>query len=146
MSFIATMLSEIGNNWYIFAFAAIDMVVGIISYACSKKVEKHFEQGNSVGLKKWIYNLLNITYSFFLTIISMFPLLGMLGTVISLIGLGNVFENSGGDINGIQANFFLALTSTAWGILFSVLFKLINAGIQPNIEDQLEKAKKSLNM
>lgn len=55
--------------------------------------------------------------------ISIFPLLGMLGTVIGLLGL----DLASGDMDNIKNNFFIALTSTAWGIIFSVIFKVAHA-------------------
>ena len=77
-------------------------------------------------------------YTLFVTMISIFPLLGMLGTVVGLLGL----DLESGDMNNIKNNFFIALTSTAWGIVFSVIFKLIHAFIADDVEEQIEIAKK----
>ena len=76
-------------------------------------------------------------YSVFVTGISIFPLLGMLGTVFGLLGL----DLANGDMENIKANFFIALTSTAWGIIFSLLFKLLNAAYVDYIEDTIKLAK-----
>lgn len=62
----------------------------------------------------------------------------MLGTVIGLLGL----DLASGDMDNIKNNFFIALTSTAWGIIFSVIFKVGHAWIADNVEEQIETAKK----
>lgn len=67
----------------------------------------------------------------YLTILSIFPLLGMLGTVFGLLGL----DLTNGDMNNIRDNFFIALTSTAWGIIFSMVFKVADALLTENVED-----------
>ena len=38
----------------------------------------------------------------------------------------------------IKANFFIALTSTAWGIIFSIVFKILNAVIENYVDEQLK--------
>lgn len=67
-------------------------------------------------------------YSIFVNITGIFPLLGILGTVISLLGL--VSDNT--DVTG---NFYGALTSTFWGIVFAIIFKFIDGLISAEIED-----------
>ena len=77
-------------------------------------------------------------YTIFLTIISIFPLLGMLGTVFGLLGL----DLACGDIKN---NFFIALTSTAWGIIFSVFYKILDAVFLEDIESQIESVRSLKN-
>lgn len=72
-------------------------------------------------------------YNIFTGIITFYPLLGMLGTVIALI---EVAGQSAEDIPTDQ--FFLALTSTAWGIIFSILFKFVYALSQSTFERVLD--------
>lgn len=144
MSFWTTIKDSMLDNYYIVVFAVIAAVFAILSFILSLGVSKHFKKGND-ELKSFNYYLLDIIYTLFITIISLFPLFGMYGTVKSLIGLGSVFQTDG-DMNGIKSEFFLALTSTALGIIFSVIFKIINAFIQPFIENQIEKAKKTLGL
>ena len=78
----------------------------------------------------------NISYTFFVNIISAFPLLGILGTVWALlaVAVGDGFE-------GAQDNFLTALTSTAWGVLFSMVFKV---GFDPIISPDVEKYNKEV--
>lgn len=77
------------------------------------------------------------SYTIFLTIISIFPLLGMLGTVFGLLGL----DLAAGDMENIKNNFFIALTSTAWGIIFSVFYKILDAIFLDDIETQIESVQ-----
>ena len=60
----------------------------------------------------------------------------MLGTVFGLLGL----DLASGDMENIKNNFFIALTSTAWGIIFSVFFKILDAVFLDDIEKQVESA------
>ena len=85
-----------------------------------------------------IRNDLAVAYNLFLTLISIFPLLGMFGTVMGLLNVDFV----AGNMDNVKANFFTALTSTAWGIIFSIVFKIINALVANHIEAQIEEAKK----
>lgn len=80
------------------------------------------------------YRFLNMLYEIFLTGITIFPLLGLFGTVRALLGLDLT-----GDLAGAQQHFFDALTSTAWGIFFAVMFKCANAFIASWVERTLEQ-------
>ena len=146
MSFFNTMLESMSDNVLIFIALAIAVLSLGSSLYWALSVSKHFEKANGSGLKKMTYYWLDVSYTLFVATISMFPLFGMLGTVVSLIGLGNIFQTDGTDMNGIKSEFFLALTSTAWGLIFSLLFKFVNAIAQPFIENQIDKAKKALNI
>ena len=61
-------------------------------------------------------------YSLFVNLTGIFPLLGILGTVISLLG-------------NVQDNFYGALTSTFWGLVFAIIFKFLDGIISAKIED-----------
>ena len=126
MSILDTMMNSISNNGYIIGAGIGAVVFLIASLYIAHNVEKSFDNSHGQKLKNTVYYLLDVFYTLFITIISLFPLLGMLGTVFSLIDLGNVFNSENADINAIKPDFFLALTSTAWGIIFSVFFKLVN--------------------
>ena len=67
-------------------------------------------------------------YTFFLNITAIFPLLGILGTVLSLIPMVS-------DMSSIQDNFFAALTSTFWGLVFAILFKFLDSFLAPRVEE-----------
>jgi len=72
---------------------------------------------------------MNRSYAFFSNFTTMFPLLGMLGTVISLIPMVNLI---GSETTGA---FFAALTSTFWGIVAALIFKFLDSFISYKIED-----------
>ena len=70
---------------------------------------------------------LNKRYTLLINFISTFPLLGMLGTVKSLIGLASGMSDNSNELEITM--FFSALTSTAWGIIFAIVFKTFTSGI-----------------
>ena len=72
---------------------------------------------------------MNKRYALYSNLTTMFPLMGMLGTVVSLIPMVNAI---GSETTGL---FFSALTSTFWGIVFALIFKLLDASISYKIED-----------
>ena len=82
------------------------------------------------------YRKINMNYTLFITFISIFPLLGMLGTVIALLGLDMSDAEA---ISNAKENFFGALTSTAWGIIFAITFKIINARFFADVEDLIQR-------
>ena len=67
-------------------------------------------------------------YTIYMNLTGIFPLLGILGTVISLIGMV-------GNTSDIEGNFFAALTSTFWGLIFAIIFKFMDAFISPKLDD-----------
>ncbi len=67
-------------------------------------------------------------YSLFVNLTGIFPLLGILGTVASLL---TVME----DMSNAQGNFYAALTSTFWGLVFAIIFKFLDGVISAKIED-----------
>ena len=82
------------------------------------------------------YRKINSSYTLFITLISIFPMLGMLGTVLALLGLDMSTADA---ISSAKNNFFGALTSTAWGIIFAVVFKIINARYFADVEDLIQR-------
>jgi len=83
-------------------------------------------------------------YSMYTNLTGIFPLLGILGTVISLIPMVQ-------DMANMQGNFFVALTSTLWGLVFAIFFKVLDATLAPRIErnnrgidDYLEKLEATI--
>ena len=66
-------------------------------------------------------------YTMFTNLTGIFPLLGILGTVISLLPMVQ-------DIGNMQQNFFVALTSTLWGLIFAIFFKVLDGMLSPRIE------------
>ncbi len=67
-------------------------------------------------------------YVYFSNITTVFPLLGIFGTVTSLIGTVNGAEN-------LSGNFFAALTSTALGIVAAVVFKVLDCPVAAKLDE-----------
>jgi chemotaxis protein MotA len=66
--------------------------------------------------KSEILIILESKFSFFISFSEIFPLLGILGTIIGLLTLK--------DFNNVSENFSISLTSTFWGIIFAMFFKI----------------------
>lgn len=133
--------SILSNDFLILLAAIVALGFMLVTIVLSKAIErrtKEWEKNKNVKFSKFLLHGTSKFYTLFVTMISIFPLLGMLGTVVGLLGL----DLASGDMDNIKNNFFVALTSTAWGIIFSVIFKIIHAWIADNIEEQIETAKK----
>ncbi len=73
-------------------------------------------------------NRMGRLYSVFVNLTGIFPLLGILGTVSSLLTLVE-------DMSDVTGSFYGALTSTFWGLVFAIIFKLLDGVISAKIED-----------
>ena len=82
------------------------------------------------------YKNLNRSYTVFIALISIFPLLGMFGTVTALLSIDMSDTDA---LNSAKNSFFDALTSTTWGIIFSVGFKIANAYFFADVEDLIQR-------
>ena len=67
-------------------------------------------------------------YAVFVNVTAIFPLLGILGTVVSLLPMVS-------ELADMQTNFFAALTSTFWGLVFAIIFKLLDGFLSARMED-----------
>ena len=100
-----------------------------ITLVMAKHFNKEITKNIEAAFKKYMYYLLDIPYTVFIVLISLFPLLGMLGTVSALLTLDIT-----GATEGLKANFFQALDTTGLGLICAIVGKLINAFFQPHIE------------
>ncbi len=73
-------------------------------------------------------------YTAFINMTSVFPLLGMIGTVFALLNL-----SIDGSEEMLTSNFFVALTSTFWGAVFGVIAKAADCFLAPNIDENNER-------
>lgn len=71
-------------------------------------------------------------YTLYLNLTAVFPLLGILGTVISLMKLTGAED--------ISANFGMALRTTLWGLIFAIIFKVMDSFISPKLDRALDEA------
>ncbi len=84
-------------------------------------------------------NNAELWYTWYVNISAIFPLLGILGTVIALIGMqgsGMTADNS----------FLLALTSTFWGLIFSIVFKSMQTLIEAKLDEGVREAERCLGI
>ena len=139
-------------DWIIFLLFGINCGVFGYCFWTAKKVYDHFNeidrtvnliddskeaiQANSAPEKKITSKELldyrattNKLYGWFTTITSVFPLFGMLGTVISLIKMGDLIGTD------VQSAFYLALTSTCFGIVAALVSKFMDAFVAYMIDD-----------
>lgn len=133
--------SILSNDLMIFLAAILALVFMIVTVVLARAIKvrtKEWRENKNVKFSKFLLHGTSKFYTLFVTMISIFPLLGMLGTVFGLLGL----DLASGDMDNIKNNFFVALTSTAWGIIFSVIFKVLHAWIADNVEEQIETVKK----
>ena len=145
---IAKLLkSIISTDFYILLFAIVAFFIGLKVkkdvntvddkiYDWEEISEELYHNPEKVTKIFNRYKKLNRNYTLFITIISIFPLLGMFGTVIALLRIGS----SDAEILSNARNSFLnALTSTTWGIIFAALFKIANAALFSDVEDIIQR-------
>lgn len=136
----ALLESIVRGDIFILLVAILTVALVVAVWTLSKTMKMDLEE----SLKKKVTfseSRLKMTcrlYTVFVTMISVFPLLGMLGTVFGLLGL----DLANGDMGNIRDNFFRALTSTAWGIIFAVIFKIVHACIADELELRIENYRK----
>ena len=129
-----------GYDGIIWIAAVITLISLVATFVAAGEVNKRLElwrEKKAVFYSPWLDRTVNVGYSVFTTLISLFPLLGMFGTVMALLGL----DLSAGDMDNIKNNFFNALTSTAWGIIFACIFKFAHAFIVTRIENAIDGSR-----
>ena len=74
------------------------------------------------------------------TIVQVFPLLGILGTILAIAQTA-FQEGSQIDVSSLSNAFVLAMDTTILGISFSILFMMIESGFQSKIERVIHERK-----
>lgn len=100
--------------------------------ASLREVQEKFAQQREKSSETDIIQLrrkMNTYYVIYENLTAIFPLLGLLGTVVSLLPM---VGELGEIVTGL---FFSALTSTMWGIIFAIVFKALNGYLSSGIED-----------
>ena len=149
-------LEVISNNLRGFTFDWIIIIVGLINLAIfyitkiyMKKVSRSLNISQNMSIPTFtppsltpeelqkLDKLSKSTeqfYSLFFAVTSVFTLLGILGTVLSLIML------VGGDLTDVtQQSFFVALTSTFWGVIFAIFYRICDARISTKIQNNSDE-------
>ena len=128
------------QDWYIGVWAVVTVGLLLLTRYLTKEVQTLTAPDSDLKTLRTQRQKLNVCYTTFTTFISIFPLWGMFGTVMALLSL-----DMNGDLSSVQENFFAALTSTAWGILFAIAFKVLNAVlVSSKTEEVLEKTGRIL--
>ncbi|MCM1419692.1 MAG: MotA/TolQ/ExbB proton channel family protein [Bacteroides sp.] len=122
-------------NYIIVGFAGFCLAAFVGSIILSNNINKQMSAENEPDYKTKSFNWLNLFYNIFLVIVSIFPLLGMLGTVLALLGL----DFSSPDTAALKQQFSVALETTALGLIFSIVFKIVHAPFQSRIETAIDK-------
>lgn len=98
--------------------------------------KKHFTQNASKISQRPIYSRhykMEIFASVMSTLVQVFPLLGILGTILAIAQ--TAFQNGGSvDVSSLSNAFVLAMDTTILGISFSIVFMVIESTLQPKIE------------
>ncbi len=72
--------------------------------------------------------------------VQVFPLLGILGTILALAGIST--SPDGFSATAISKAFVTALDTTILGMLFAIIFTIIESAITPSIERLLEESQR----
>ena len=123
----------------IYILLGVTLLLLLWTYITAKDVDRLIKERPELTELEVKLKRLSRRYTVMLTLISIFPLLGMLGTVFALLDL---------DITGASAqmknDFFHALNTTAAGLIAAVITKVANSFVQAYIERQEEHAKDHL--
>jgi len=94
-------------------------------------------QSDSEHIKSKLYSdwkslndKINFIYNFFISIISVLPYLGILGTVMSLLDIKDFSPTQ------VQTSFGTALTATFWGLVFASSEKILEGLVSHKISDK----------
>lgn len=98
-------------------------------YEFFRDTYKNSNAKNNFGYIEGENSSINKYFSIYGSVTSIFPLLGILGTVISFLKLSEITSEI------ITQNFVNALSSTFLGLIFAILFKLLEGILAYKIED-----------
>ncbi len=93
------------------------------------------KNANSIGQRSFFtkHYKLEIFASLMSTLVQVFPLLGILGTILAIAQ--SAIEGGGDlDVAALSSAFVLAMDTTILGIGFSIIFMLVESTFQPKIE------------
>lgn len=128
------------NDFYILVIALVTLGFGVFTLGmavCTSIQARQWKRKRNKLFSRFMCKSVRWGNTVFVNLVSIFPQLGLLGTVAGLLGL-NLFS---GDMTNLTDNFLIALTSTGWGVIFSIGFKAVYAFFVNFIEDQIALAK-----
>lgn len=105
-----------------------------------EKLRKHTKSAKKLSAKDLLDSRekMNKAYATYSNLTTIFPLLGMLGTVWALIQMVDTIGTTD------TSHFFSALTSTAWGIIIAIIFKVLDTTISYKIDDNEKHTERLL--
>lgn len=133
------------NTVIIIAFAA-DLILWVICFSTAVWIKNRVypkcnlqygyipSEGLDSKQKSKISSASNIVskfYAWYVNVTAVFPLLGILGTVQSLMGMGT---------DNLQEEFGYALVTTFLGLVCAIFFKIMDSVISPKIDNAVEIA------
>lgn len=137
----------LGFDGLIFILAAVNLIVFYLALKSADKLHgimhlSVFVPGHEVSEKENAKQIESLSepkivalrqksthrYMLYINITAIFPLMGILGTVLGLITITQ-------DLTNVTSNFFAALTSTFWGLVFSIIYKMLDGILASKIED-----------
>ena len=116
----------------------IETILDFITYKLAQNPELKKDFAKNIGSIKQrpFYSRhykIEIYASVMSTLVQVFPLLGILGTILAIAQ--TAFQNGGQvDVASLSNAFVLAMDTTILGIAFSILFMVIESTFQPKIE------------
>ncbi|MBH47257.1 MAG: hypothetical protein CME71_03710 [Halobacteriovorax sp.] len=114
--------------------AALDYISNKISK--EPELKKEFAKNATQVAQRPLYGRhykIEIFTSIMSTLVQVFPLLGILGTILAIAQ--TAFQSGGQvDVSSLSNAFVLAMDTTILGITFSILFMVIESTFQPKIE------------
>ena len=114
--------------------SALDFINHKIS--TSKEFKTEFAKNANTISRRPFYSRhykIEIFASVISTLVQIFPLLGILGTILAIAE--TAFENGSQlDVSSLSSAFVLAMDTTILGITFSIIFMVIESTFQPKIE------------
>ena len=128
------------NDFYILVAALVTLGFGVFTLGmavCTSIQARQWKQKRNKLFSRFMCKSVRWGNTIFVTLVSLFPQLGLMGTVAGLLGL-DMFS---GDMTNTTDNFLIALTSTGWGVIFSIGFKAVYAFFADFVEDQMEHSR-----
>lgn len=113
--------------------SALDFITNKIS--ANPETKKVFAQNAQTIRQRSIYGRhykIEMCASVMSTLVQIFPLLGILGTILAIAQTG--FSSDTIDVSNLTGAFVLAMDTTILGIFFSILFMIVESTFDPKIE------------
>lgn len=129
------------NDFYILVVALVTLGFGVFTLGmavCTSIQARQWKRKRNKLFSRFMCKSVRWGNTVFINLVSIFPQLGLLGTVAGLLGL-NLFS---GDMTNLTDNLLIALTSTGWGVIFAIGFKVAHTLFGNFVEEQIEHSRR----